>query len=120
MRRLLSALLAPALMVSGAFAQAEPPDPATLAALLGAGQPIFEANCAACHSKTGGGLVGPSFHGNDRIANSAFVIRQISQGSEDMPAFRSRLTAEEILAVGTYIRNSWGKAYGILAEEPAQ
>lgn len=44
------------------------------------------------------------------------MIRQINGGGADMPAFRSRLTAEEIRAVGTYIRNSWGNAYGILPQ----
>lgn len=87
--------------------------------LLIMGQPIYETNCASCHSKSGGGFVGPSFIGNDRIANDALVFRQITQGGADMPAFSKKLTIEEILAVGTYIRNSWGNAYGILVEPTA-
>lgn len=61
--------------------------------------------------------MGPSFHGNDRIATDAFVIRQITGGGADMPAFGKTLTIDEIVAVGTYIRNSWGNAYGVLTTE---
>lgn len=89
----------------------------TLEELLAKGQPIYEANCAECHSKAGTGRVGPSFIGNDRIGNAALVIRQVSEGGTDMPSFGAKLSPEEILAVGTYIRNSWGNSYGVLAAE---
>lgn len=85
--------------------------------LVALGQPLYEANCASCHSKTGKGFVGPSFIGNDRIANDALVLRQINRGGSDMPAFGKKLTPEEIVAVGTYIRNSWGNGYGVLQAE---
>lgn len=89
---------------------------AGLAELLAAGEPIYVARCKECHGVAGGGFVGPKLAGNERIANAELVIRQINGGGADMPAFRSRLTAEEIRAVGTYIRNSWGNAYGILPQ----
>lgn len=89
----------------------------TLDDLLTMGQPIYEARCAECHSKSGAGFIGPSFHDNDRLATDAFVLRQINNGGSDMPAFGKRLTPEEIVAVGTYIRNSWGNAYGVLRAE---
>lgn len=91
----------------------------TLESLMAAGQPIYDANCSSCHAKSGGGFVGPSFIGNERIANDALVIRQIRNGGADMPGFSTKLTPEEILAVGTYIRNSWGNAYGVLVQ-PAE
>ena len=56
---------------------------------------------------------------SDRIANDAHVIRQITRGGEDMPPFGSKLTPEEILAVGTYVRNSWGNTYGVLVADEA-
>lgn len=86
----------------------------TLEELLAKGQPIYEANCAECHSKAGTGRVGPSFIGNDRIGNDGLVIRQVTEGGTDMPSFGSKLSPEEILAVGTYIRNAWGNSYGVL------
>jgi cytochrome c oxidase subunit 2 len=95
-------------------------DPAAIATLLAIGEPLYEANCRSCHGKSGGGYVGPSFLGNDRIGDSSRVLRTIRRGGADMPPFGSELTPEEIVAVGTFIRNSWGNAYGLLApEEPA-
>ncbi len=89
----------------------------TLEDLLAIGEPIYAARCAECHSKSGAGFVGPSFHGNDRLATDAFVIRQITRGGSDMPPFGKKLTPDEIIAVGTFIRNSWGNAYGVLKAE---
>ncbi len=86
----------------------------TLEALLAAGQPLYEGNCAKCHSKTGGGRVSPSFVGNDRIGNDGLVVRQVTAGGTDMPSFGKKLSPEEFLAVGTHIRNSWGNSYGVL------
>jgi cytochrome c oxidase subunit II len=115
MKRLMSALLVLATMSS--FVRPVAAEGETLEALLAAGEPIYKANCAACHSIGGKGLVGPSFIGNDRIANDEHVLRQISGGSEDMPPFSKKLTPEQIIAVGTFVRNSWGNGYGILAAE---
>lgn len=115
MRALTFALVALATMSSAfqpALAAGE-----TLEALLAAGEPIYKANCASCHSIAGKGLVGPSFIGNERIANDEHVLRQITRGGEDMPPFGNKLSPEEMLAVGTYVRNSWGNAYGILVAE---
>ncbi|MGB3338156.1 MAG: cytochrome c [Devosia sp.] len=91
-----------------------PPAADKLAELLAIGEPIYVARCKECHGAAGGGFVGPKLVGNDRLANAGPVIRQITGGGADMPAFRNRLTADEILAVGTYVRNSWGNSYGIL------
>jgi mono/diheme cytochrome c family protein len=94
-------------------------DRAAIEALVAIGQPVFEANCSSCHGKLGSGYVGPSFVGNDRIGDSARALRQIRRGGADMPPFGGELTPEEIVAVGTFIRNSWGNAYGLLALEKA-
>lgn len=109
MKRLIAATILLSTSLHPAIAEA-----ATLEDLLAIGQPIYEANCAECHSKSGGGRVGPSFLGNDRIGNAGLVLRQVTEGGTDMPSFGTKLSADEILAVGTYIRNSWGNAYGVL------
>ncbi len=102
---------------SHSLAQDEAPHAGTeLIELLTVGEPIYLARCKECHGTTGGGFIGPKFVGNDRIANADLVIRQINGGGADMPAFRSKLSPEEIRAVGTYIRNSWGNAYGVLPQ----
>lgn len=90
--------------------------PASLADIVALGEPVYIRRCQECHGSTGGGFVGPKLSGNQRLANAEFVIRQITKGSADMPAFGKRLTPEELLAVGTYVRNSWGNSFGILAD----
>lgn len=84
------------------------------------GEPIYAEYCAGCHQANGRGDIGPSLAGNGKLANAAAVHRQIARGGSEMPAFGQVLTPEEILAVGTYIRNSFGNAYGPLTEENIQ
>lgn len=90
--------------------------PTPLADIVAVGEPIYVRRCQECHGSTGGGFVGPKLSGNQRLANAEFVIRQITKGSADMPAFGKRLTADELLAVGTYVRNSWGNSFGPFAD----
>ena len=90
--------------------------PASLADIIALGEPIYVRRCQECHGAKGGGFVGPKLSGNERLANAEFVIRQITNGSADMPAFGKRLTPEELLAVGTYVRNSWDNSYGEFAD----
>lgn len=89
--------------------------PSTLADTIAIGEPIYVRRCQECHGAKGGGFVGPKLSGNERLANAEFVIRQITNGSADMPAFGKRLTPEELLAVGTYVRNSWDNSFGAFA-----
>ena len=104
--------------VSTANAQADP-DPALFAALMEEGDTVFRTvGCSACHGNNGEGGNGPSFIGNDALDTAGAVIAQILQPDEDhgvMPAF-PHLTDREIAAVATYVRNSWGNAYGIARE----
>ncbi len=79
-----------------------PSAPTALADTIAIGEPIYARRCQECHGAKGGGFVGPKLSGNERLANAEFVIRQITNGSADMPAFGKRLTPEELLAVGTY------------------
>lgn len=95
------------------------PDDA-LEPLVAAGERIYRSNCARCHAQAGTGYVGPPLAGNDRIRDDARVFRQIRRGGDDMPPFGKKLTPEQIVAVGTFIRNSWGNDYGILVEEAAE
>ncbi|MGV3576719.1 MAG: c-type cytochrome [Devosia sp.] len=87
-----------------------------LADIVALGEPIYVRRCQECHGAKGGGFVGPKLAGNQHLANAEFVIRQITNGSADMPAFGKRLTPEELLAVGTYVRNSWNNSYGKFGE----
>ncbi|MBO9588977.1 cytochrome c [Devosia sp.] len=110
----LATLLAPAL--PGFAEDTAPSTPTSLAETIVLGEPIYVRRCQECHGAKGGGFVGPKLSGNQRLANAEFVIRQITNGSADMPAFGKRLTPEELLAVGTYVRNSWDNSFGAFTE----
>ena len=109
-------LLLATLIVSAAPGHAQETSSASLADIIALGEPIYVRRCQECHGAKGGGFVGPKLSGNERLANAEFVIRQITNGSADMPAFGKRLTPEELLAVGTYVRNSWDNSYGEFAD----
>lgn len=104
---------------TGAFAQAAgASDAALMATLMSEGQDLYEHNCSGCHGHDGEGNVGPQLAGNDFVSRNGAIITQILEGNEDhgMPPFDGRLTAEQIAAIATYVRNSWGNAYGITTE----
>ena len=88
-----------------------------------AGQAIYVDNCAACHAAAGTGIPqlfsalkdSPSVLADDPVS----VIRVVLQGAQSvatdsaptgssMPAHGWKLSDEQVAAVITYIRNSWG------------
>lgn len=94
-------------------------DAEKLSQLLELGQQVFARNCAVCHGQQGQGGVGPNFAGNSALARNDFVIPMILDGFPEhgMPSWRNRLSDEQIAAVATFIRNSWGNAFGPIVEE---
>lgn len=86
------------------------------AALMAEGQAVFGAECTTCHGADGTSDVGPALAGNASMAVTDFVIKRLLQGVADMPAFASSLTDRQIAAVGTFVRNSWDNAHGIVLE----
>ena len=85
----------------------------------GQGAQVFVQECAACHGREGQGGFGPTLAGNDELGDAAFVIGRILGGGGGMPAFDG-LSDEEVAAIGTYIRSSWGNDFGpVSAEEVA-
>lgn len=85
----------------------------------GRGARVFAQACAACHGEEGQGGFGPMLAGNDALDDDAFVIGRILRGNGGMPAFNG-LPDEEVAAIGTYIRSSWGNDFGpVSAEEVA-
>ncbi len=49
------------------------------------------------------------------LASAGRVANQIVNGSNYMPAF-GHLSNREIAALGTYVRNTWGNAFGVVTE----
>lgn len=97
--------------------------PAADAGVMAAGAAIYFDNCSACHVSDGSGV--PSFFaplaGSNKVANddATTVIRIILEGGRSvptsarptplsMPAFDWKLTDEQVAAVATFVRQSWG------------
>ena len=89
------------------------------------GAQIYEARCSACHTPNGGGEknIFPQLAANPLLnqSDATSLIRVVTAGSRGadtdsrptaaaMPAFAGTLDNEQIAAVVTYIRNSWGNA----------
>jgi cytochrome c6 len=83
-----------------------------LAAETSNGAKIFEANCASCH--IGGGNILISQKTLKKEALSKYlenynqdsieaIIHQVQNGKNAMPAFKAKLTSEEILEVAAYV-----------------
>ena len=101
--------------------------PATLAAppaaAMARGGKVYEQQCAQCHGDTGQGQAGafPALAGNRAVllADPTNVVRVVLQGGylpatagnprpHGMPPFQQLLGDEEVAAVATFVRNSWG------------
>jgi Cytochrome C oxidase, cbb3-type, subunit III len=70
---------------------------------------IFKTSgCFVCHGERGGGGAGPGFRGDPFLAITDYVMAQILLGRTIMPAYSEALSNDQIAAVASYIRNSWG------------
>ncbi|MCW5317643.1 c-type cytochrome [Nostoc sp. KVJ3] len=83
-----------------------------LAAETSNGAKIFEANCASCHIGGGNILVTQKTLKKEALSkylenyNSdsiEAIIHQVQNGKNAMPAFKDKLSAEEILDVAAYV-----------------
>ena len=79
-----------------------------------------QARCYACHGEQGFGGVGPSFRQDQFLVLGDYVVAQILIGRSVMPSFADTLSNEQIAAVASYIRESWGNKFGdVKADEVA-
>jgi mono/diheme cytochrome c family protein len=85
-------------------------------ALFEQGRQLYDANCVACHQAGGGGSppAMPALTGNDRLSDAEQVVRTIRLGRGAMPAF-PKLSADELAALTTYVRNAWSNKFGAVA-----
>ena len=85
------------------------------------GQVVFTENCMDCHRANGRGLPGtfPALDGDPFVRGAPEpVIATVLQGRKgnlgQMPAWKDKLTDEQIAAVVTYLRQAWSnKAAGV-------
>jgi len=83
--------------------------------LLKHGEEVYNNNCAVCHKPDGTGMP-PAFPPIKGSATATGPIGNqiaiILNGKNAMPAWASQLNDDDIAAVATYERNSWGNAGG--------
>ncbi len=88
--------------------------------LMAAGAKVFASTCAACHGAEGQGAFGTKLEGFDRLANAPALLSTIIHGLNSMPALGGQFNDEQVAAVATYVRNSWGNSYGGVSVEQAK
>ncbi|MDM7324632.1 MAG: c-type cytochrome [Thermus sp.] len=83
-------------------------------ALMEKGKPIYETTCAACHGANGQGIppVMPPLAGNPNLKDTQMILNVVKNGRGAMPAVGAAFSDEELKAVATYIRNSFGNNFG--------
>ncbi|WP_373461998.1 MULTISPECIES: c-type cytochrome [unclassified Calothrix] len=76
------------------------------------GAKIFEANCSSCHIGGGNILISHKTLKKEALANNLenynqegikAIIDQVKNGRNAMPAFKNKLSNEEILQVAAYV-----------------
>jgi len=98
-----------ALVSSAVVAQVAAPN----ADVMATGQRGYTQNCASCHGAEGGGGAGPTLAGNPVVQSTLGTVQMIITGylGHGMPPF-GHLSDEVIAGISTYVRNSWGNAFG--------
>ena len=86
-----------------------PPEPGKV---IHAGQRLYLEFCAECHQTDGTGWsdLYPRLAGNPIVTlhDPEPIIDTVTYGQGSMMGFHDRLTSQEIAAILSYIRNSWG------------
>jgi len=76
------------------------------------GHHVYFEYCAECHQTDGSGIpnVVPRLKDNPIVTlhDPTFIIETVTYGQGSMRSFRDTLTQDDIAAVLTYIRNTWG------------
>jgi cytochrome c oxidase subunit 2 len=92
---------------------AAPAAPMTQEALMTEGQALYNTTCSVCHKPDGGGMppAFPALRGGKiavgKVAGHIDIVLHGKPGTA-MQAFGPQLTDEQIAAIITYERNSWG------------
>lgn len=74
--------------------------------VLAEGQTLYASNCSSCHGASGEGGIGIKLAGNveTRYPNIADQEAVILNGRGTMPAFKEKLTPEQVTAIARYER----------------
>lgn len=75
------------------------------------GKALFAANCSACHQAQGEGIEGafPALAKNKFVVGDPKVVAStVLNGRGGMPAFRDSLQDDQLSAILSFVRSSWG------------
>ncbi len=93
--------------------------PLSDAALIAMGEKIYATNCAPCHQPNGEGNLSifPALNRNPfvTVSTPTAVIDTVLHGRQVMPAFEPTLSAQEVAAVISYIRNAWSNEASVVS-----
>ncbi|WP_246120325.1 c-type cytochrome [Cohnella terricola] len=64
---------------------------------------LYRANCIACHGAELQGIVGPDLRRAGSELSAAQIVGRIEKGGGGMPAFRTRLTEDEIQVLADWL-----------------
>jgi mono/diheme cytochrome c family protein len=65
----------------------------------------------------GRGGVGPNFVDDHFLVLGDYVVAQILLGRGQMPGFSDKLSDDQLAAVASYIRQSWGNKVGDISPD---
>jgi mono/diheme cytochrome c family protein len=82
------------------------------------GRALYDANCVACHQAGGAGTppTFPALAGNDKLKDLDLIVQVVHLGRGGMLAF-PQLSADEVAAVASYVRNAWGNTFGTVTAD---
>ena len=93
--------------------------PLSEAAQIQIGKGVYINNCAPCHHANGEGNLNrfPALNRNAfvTVSDPTAVIDTVLHGREVMPAFEDGLTAQEMAAAISYIRNAWNNQASVVS-----
>lgn len=82
------------------------------AGLMNVGQKLYVGTCALCHSKDGGGLVGPNLTDEHykNVKSLTDIYNVVTNGAANgaMPAWRNQLTDNDRILVSAYVASLRG------------
>ncbi|CAN7632270.1 cytochrome c [Phenylobacterium sp. LjRoot225] len=75
------------------------------------GKAMYQASCSACHRIDGVGVKGafPALAGDPFVVGpKTDAVSRVLNGRGGMPSFKADLSDDQIAAILTYVRSSWG------------
>ena len=79
-------------------------------ATAGGGEKLFSDNCANCHTLAAAGASGKVGPDMDQLRPGPDLVNaQVTNGGGGMPAFKGKLTPEQITELANYVADNAGK-----------